>query len=296
MRKETKNTYLLDPESEGEMIRLARQGRLLTQGVGLLPPNVNPLQLPSVVGEVRAPSVLDIGCATGEWGLGLAATYRHLQIVGIDVSNLMIAYACSQAENQELPNTHFEIGNILNSLHFPDGSFDLINIRVAVGFIPRDHWEEVFRECWRLLKPQGILISTEGEAGVTTYKNPATAQINRWLVEALWVSGLGFWDGIGAAHGIHAMQPTFFRRVGFTNLEFFPHILYASYGAPQYQGWLDHLKITVQSIEPLVCNALKVTKEEFSTKLQESLIEARQDAYHVYTTFLTITGQKMPEI
>ncbi len=289
------NTYLLDPEAEGEMIRLARQGRLITQVVGLLPPNINPLALPSVLaGEPRAPHILDIGCATGEWGLDLASKFRQFQVFGIDISERMIAYAQRQAENQELAAAvHFQKANALDVLPFPDDSFDLVHIRVAVGFILRNRWEDVFRECWRVLRPQGILISTEGEAGITTYKNPATATINRWLVEALWVSGLGFWDGIGSAHGIHAMQPVFFQCVGYRNVEFFPFMAYNSYGSPQYHAWLDHLKITVQATEPLICGALGVSKEEFRAKLEESVIEARLDQYQCYTTFLTLTGQKI---
>jgi SAM-dependent methyltransferase len=290
------NTYLLDPEAEGEMIRLARQGRLITQAVGLFPPNVNPLVLPSVqaADEPRGSYVLDIGCATGEWALELASKFRQFQVFGIDISERMIAYASKQAENQELAaTTHFQVANALHVLPFPDNYFDLIHIRVAVGFIPRDRWVDVFRECWRILRPQGILISTEGEAGITTYENPATATINKWLVEALWVSGLGFWDGVGSAHGIHAMQPVFFQRVGYRNVEFFPWMAYNSYGSPQYQAWLDHLKITVQATEPLICGALHVPKEEFQAKLEESVMEARLDRYQCYTTFLTLTGQKI---
>lgn len=287
------NTYLLDPEAQEELIRLARQGRLLTESLGLLPPNIDLLRLPSLLNEVRAPSILDLGCATGEWGLALAARYRNLHLVGLDISQRMIAYANKLAENQELAeNVQFQVGNALHRLPFPDASFDLVNLRVAVGFMPRTSWEGVVRECWRVLKPRGFFISTEGEAAVTTSENPATAQIGHWLVQALWVSGLGFWDGISSSYGIHAMQPVFLKRAGFENIEHFPNFSFAGFGDPGYQGWLDNLHMIVQFTEPLITGKLGVLKEDFRAKLEESLREARMDSYRLYTTFLTVTGQK----
>lgn len=287
------NTYLLDPESQGEMLRLARQGRILTQQLGLLPPNINPLHLPSVEAGGHPPVVLDIGCATGEWPLALAAAYQPIEVIGIDISQLMTAYATEQAENQEVQGVQFLRCNALERLPFPDEHFDLINLRVAVGFIPRSRWEDVVRECWRLLRPQGFFISTEGEAGVTTFQNPATARISHWLVQALWNSGLGFWDAYSTAYGIHAMQPVIMNKAGFKDLRFFPYFNYASFGSPGYQAWLDHLKITVQAIKSLVHNTLGVPEEEFNQTLEESLLEARQDTYQLYTSFLAVTGQKV---
>lgn len=292
---DNENTYLLNPESEGEMLRLARQGRLLTQQLGLLPPNINPRQLPSVGAEelLSQPRILDIGCATGEWSLAFAAAYRHTQVLGIDISELMIAYALQQAENQEVPNAIFQRANALERLPFADASFDLINLRVAVGFIPRNRWEDMIRECWRLLRPQGLFVSTEGEGGMTTYLNPATARVSHWLVQALWVSGLGFWDGYSSAYGIHAMQPVLVEKAGFKNIRLFPNVNSATFGSPWYQGWLDHLKITVQAIRPLALSTLGVSAEEFDQTLEECLVEARLDSYQLYTNFLTVTGQKV---
>lgn len=288
------NTYLVDPEAEEEMIRLARQGRLLTQQLGLLPPNIDPFQLPSVQAEeARPPFLLDIGCATGEWGLAFAARYRHTRVIGIDISERMIAYAAQQAENQELAGiAHFQIGNALTRFPFPNEYFDLIHLRIANGFIPRDRWRDVFRECWRVLRPQGILLSTEAESGITTCENPATAQILRWFVQSLWISNLGFWDGVGSAIGIHAMQPVFFRNTGFSHLEYFPHLVYASFGSPDYQAWLDGIPMMIQAVEPLVTGKLGVSKEDFQRICVESRIESLQDTFNVYIVCLSVTGRK----
>lgn len=281
------NTYLLNPEAEEEMIRLALQGRLITHIIRLLPPNLDLFQLPSMrAEETRAPQILDLGCATGEWGLALVSKYRHVQVTGIDISERMIAYARKQSENQELENAHFQVGNALARLPFSDESFDLINLRMANGFIPRTRWTDVFRECWRVLRPRGILVSSEGEIGTTTFHNPATAQIQRWLAQAHSISNLGFWDGVGSHTGIHAMQPDFFTAAGFDDIEIFPYIAFSS------QIWFESVKTMVQGVEPLIVGKLGVAKEEFHRVCEMSRLEELQDTYRFYNTYVSVTGNK----
>jgi SAM-dependent methyltransferase len=289
------NTYLLDPELEEEMNRLTQQGRLFNKAYGLLPPNItNLLQLPSVLSEERhTPRILDVGCATGEWGLALGAKFRQsqIEIVGVDISERMIAYARQQALIQELPQVYFQVANALKVLPFDAESFDLIHLRIANAFIPRAAWEHVFREYWRMLRPQGILISTEPETGTTTFQNPATAQIMRWFAQALFVSGLGFWDG-GSLIGIHAMQPKFFRDAGFEKIEVFPIFNFTSFGSPDYLQFMEIGHTLIQSIESLVVDRLGVPKEEFHRVYELSRLEELQDTYQDYHTVLTITGMK----
>jgi SAM-dependent methyltransferase len=290
------NTYLLDPEQMEEMNRLAQQGRLFNKAYGLLPPNItNLLKLPSVLSEGRlAVRVLDVGCATGEWGLALGSQYRQSQveIVGIDISELMIAYARQQAVNQELPQVDFQVANALRVLPFDAASFDLIHLRIANAFIPRDAWDRVFREFWRILRPQGILISTEPETGTTTFQNPATAQIMRWFAQALFVSGLGFWDGVGSLIGIHAMQPKFFRDAGFEEIEVFPIFNFTSFGSPDHLQFMELGHTLIQSIESLVIYKLGVPKEEFHRVYELSRLEELQETFQDYHTVLSVTGMK----
>ena len=142
----SKNTYLLDPESEKEMARLSRQGRLVTQILGLVPKAVDLAHLPSLQpGERRIPRVLDIGCGPGEWVLELAAKYaltsaHPVEAIGIDISERMIQYALAEAENRETPNASFRVMSALEQMNFPSGEFDLINIRTALAFVPRQKW------------------------------------------------------------------------------------------------------------------------------------------------------------
>ncbi|HEY7415405.1 MAG TPA: methyltransferase domain-containing protein [Ktedonobacteraceae bacterium] len=284
------NTYLYDPNSPDEMERLARQGRMLTAALGLLP-LVDPLDLLS---KASLPQILDIGSGPGEWALELAVLYPSMQIIGIDISVPMIKHASIQAESQETPNVRFRWMNALKPLDFPDAFFDLINIRSGVGFIPREKWVSVFQECFRVLRPGGILLSIEGDAGVQTYESPNTAQMIHWLCQALFVKGLGFWDGYGSMLGIHGKQLAFFRKVGFPNenIQTQLSLVEASYESPQWQGWLDHHRNTVEGIKPIVCGQLGISKERFKEVLERSFLEAYQKNFCSYTHFLAVSGRK----
>jgi ubiquinone/menaquinone biosynthesis C-methylase UbiE len=294
------NTYLLDPESLQEMARLAWQGRLVTQALGLVPTTIDLSNLlrerESQAGtETLEPfRVLDVGCGPGDWGLELAAKYKDtgMKITGIDISNRMVQHATAQAESQETPSVEFQVMNALKPLQFPDATFDLVNMRLALAFIPRERWPFVIQECKRVLRPGGVFVSTEGENGTHTYHSPKTAQLIHWLCQALAVKGLGFWDGYSSMHGVHGMQLLFFREAGFENIQAKVSLIEASYNSEQYLGWLDMQKTMVEFIEPIVCGPLGVSKDLFNAVLEESYLEVRQKEFCSVCYFQTVSGQK----
>src|SRR5690348_8946386 len=96
-----KSTYILDSESTAEMARLARQDRLITQGMGGLFPERD-----DIAGIGR---ILDIGCGPGGWTLEVAFNYPGVQVTGIDISQIMIQYAQTHATLQGLENASFHV-------------------------------------------------------------------------------------------------------------------------------------------------------------------------------------------
>src|SRR5258708_303762 len=199
------NTYLINSESEAELARLTRQGRLVTRILGLLPKAIDLAHLPSLTpGDQRFPRVLDIGCGPGEWVLELAAKHPHVEVMGVDISERMVLYAEAEGENRETPNATFIIMNALNPMDFSDGTFDLVHIRTALAFVPREMWPALYAECWRLLRSEGLLVHTEAEGSITNCDNPAQAKLMQWICQAMWLRGLGFWDGVSSLHGIHS--------------------------------------------------------------------------------------------
>ncbi len=57
------------------------------------------------------------------------------------------------------PNCHFEIDDASLEWTFPDNTFDYIHIRCLLGSIK--DWVEVYRQCFRCLKPGGWLEHTD---------------------------------------------------------------------------------------------------------------------------------------
>ena len=286
------NTYLLDPESEKEMARLSRQGRLVTRILGIVPRAVDLGHLPSLLpNEHRLPQLLDIGCGPGEWVLELAAKYPSVEVMGIDISARMVAYAEAEAENRETPNATFRVMNALK-MEFPDDTFDLVHIRTALAFVPRELWPALYAKCWRVLRADGILLHTEAEGSITNCDNPVSAKMTQWICKALWARGLGFWDGVGTMQGIHAKQLRFFRDAGFQEIQEYPVWDDSSYGQPTYYGWLEHLRLTVEGIRPLVCGTLGVAQETFDATMEEQQREVRLDSYVMRTAYLTVAGRK----
>ncbi len=147
------NTYILDTEGAAEMARLTQQDRLLTKGMGGLFPERDDI--------AGMNAILDIACGPGGWVLDVAYTYAKIEVVGIDINRSMIEYARAQAHVQGLDNARFQVMDALQPLDFPDDSFDLVNARFLVAFMPRTAWPRFLQECLRITKPGGTIRLTE---------------------------------------------------------------------------------------------------------------------------------------
>src|SRR5437763_7488052 len=93
------SVYFNDPKNVAEMARLLGQDRLITKGMGGLFSERFDLS-----GIHR---ILDIACGPGGWALEVASTYPEIKVVGVDVSQVMIAHANAQARVQALDNASF---------------------------------------------------------------------------------------------------------------------------------------------------------------------------------------------
>jgi len=153
-------SYILDTENTAEMARLTKQDRLVTTGMGGLAAAYDDLS--------GRHHLLDIACGPAGWALDLASTFPHINVVGIDINRQMIAYAQAQAQARQLANADFRVMDALQPLAFPEHSFDLVNARFLVGFMPRAAWLPLLRECLRVLRPGGLIRLTEFDEPGTT--------------------------------------------------------------------------------------------------------------------------------
>ena len=120
--------------------------------------------LVSCVGDLMAPlarpnaRVLDLGCGTGLFTVGLSRVLGSSRITGVDLSAGMLSVARRQALQREAKGVELcraEGG----ALPFRDGAFDAA---VAAGLLPNvNDRPAIFRELVRVLRSGGKLIVVE---------------------------------------------------------------------------------------------------------------------------------------
>src|SRR5579859_5304651 len=74
--------YFANQEDMRELVRLLKQGQMLTETAGGVLPEQDNL--------CRFHDILDLACGPGEWVMALSQASPLLHIVGVDLSNQMI--------------------------------------------------------------------------------------------------------------------------------------------------------------------------------------------------------------
>jgi ubiquinone/menaquinone biosynthesis C-methylase UbiE len=106
--------------------------------------------------------VLDVGCGSGR--LTMAAqgwAGADGEAVGIDPSPEMIQVARKNAARAGL-KAKFEVG-VVESLPFPDGSFEVVLNRLMLHHLPGDLKQRGLAEMRRVLKPGGLCLVVDFE-------------------------------------------------------------------------------------------------------------------------------------
>jgi ubiquinone/menaquinone biosynthesis C-methylase UbiE len=97
--------------------------------------------------------VLDIACGTGEFERLLLNEHPTQQIVGVDISEKMLAIA--QQKCQDYPNVSFQVASA-SALPFVSNSFDAIVSANAFHYF--DDPDAALQEIKRVLKPDGQVV------------------------------------------------------------------------------------------------------------------------------------------
>ncbi len=275
------HTYLLDPESPSEMARLMLQDRLVTLGMH------SPLPEHMSLEDTR--SILDVGCGPAGWALDVAHVHPDKSVVGIDISATMVDYNRAQAMVQRIDNAKFLVMDALRPLKFEIGTFDLVNVRFAVAFVPRAQWSTFLQYCFQVLRPGGILRVTEGETiGLTT--SPAVEKMHSWVAQMLTARGYGF-SHDGSHIGILPKLGLLLREVGCVNIQFKPHMLDFSAGTALHDSQYQNYMVWPHLIKSVLLPTLSITEEEFHQTYKQMLEETQSPSFRGLWSLLTVWGE-----
>jgi len=272
-------TYFADVENAGEMARLLKQARFATKGLGgLFPHHLD-------ISDVH--DVLDLACGPGEWALAVAEAYPAICVTGVDKSETMIQFA--RAISGAVRIAHFQVGDALLPFAFPDESFDLIHARFIAGFMPTKAWPKLLAECYRLLRPGGVLLLVEGEMAMTT--SPAVEQLSRFFTQALSAVGQSFLPD-SRLLGITPMLRKLLADSGFTSCQYEAAAMEHSAGTEFHTCLYEDYYVAFHLMQPFLVRAGVAGYEELIPLYNRMLEEMRADDFCSLSFALQVWGYK----
>jgi len=146
--------------------------------------------------------VLDICCGSGASALPAAKQVGPTGfVIGVDLSERLLALARAKANQQQLDNVEFRVGDMLD-LRLPESKFDAVVCAFGIFFVP--DMVAAIRALWRLVRANGKLaITTWGprffEPATTSFWN-AIGEVRPDLYK-----GFNPWDRICEPHALAAL-------------------------------------------------------------------------------------------
>lgn len=126
-------------------------------------------------------TILDMGCSSGHFTVGLQQAYPDAKISGVELSAQMLDHAWRTANDNGWDWQLFQ--RPAEATGFDDNSFDLVSSYILLHELPADAIQRVFDEAFRVCKPGGDMIMSD----VTRY-----ADLDKLSV---WKADLGATNG-----------------------------------------------------------------------------------------------------
>ncbi len=274
----------LDLSSGAEIARRMRQDELIAQAMGGLL-----LEHPDL-SQVRR--VLDIACGPGEWALEMAFTYPEIEVVGIDTSNQMIAYARAQAKVQGLHNVSFQVMDITKPLRFPTSSFDIVNARMIAPYLSCKNWSCAIKEFVRVARPGGMFYLTEcdelGKSNSLAYET-----LKQLYGRACSRNGQSFHPFPDGPHlCITPLLEQFVRDAGGARIRQKVHTLNYSAKEQAFFSNYENLKVLYKLGQPFLIRMGVATQKQLEQLYEQMLIDMLSDDFCGLWYFLTIYAEK----
>lgn len=274
--------YVFDPESGTELARLVNQDRLLEQSLGGL--------LPEDLDLSHTHDLLDIACGPGSWAMNIAYAYPKINVVGIDISEIVVEYARARAQTQGIDNNaQFLIMDATKPLDFPDNTFDVVNARLLLGFMFPAMWSTFLQECLRITRPGGSICLTECEGSITN--SPALEKLNGMGILAMKLAGRSF-SPDGRNFGITPMLRPLLRDAGYQKTKIKAHAIDFSTGTDVHYGYYQDFMVILELARPLLVKLGLITWAEAEELYRQALAEMMMGNFSAIWYYLTAWGRK----
>jgi len=275
------STYLVqNRKNQKELARLIAQDRMLTAAMGgTLPEQPDP----SLFSRV-----LDVGCGAGGWLIETAKAYPRMSLVGIDISQRMIKYACAQAEAYQVNDrVEFHVMDALRTLAFPAASFDLVNVRFGSTYLRTWDWPKFLMELLRVTNPDGVVRVTDGE--IAPQRNSsALTRLHSMLQGALYRAGHLFTE---ERTGLIDHLARLLDQYGCQQVQTRGCVVESRAGTAEGQAFCEDMVLFFQTARPFIQKWGNVS-QDYEAMYQQALKEMRQLDFHVTWNLLTIWGNK----
>lgn len=277
---ELPSTYFVqDRHNKQELKRLIIQDQMITSSMGgVLPEQTDPTLFRHV---------LDVGCGTGGWLIEVAKAYPSMPLlVGIDISNTMVTFACTQAAEQRINDrADFHIMDALRQLEFPDATFDLVNLRFGSSYARTWEWPKVISEMLRICRPGGIIRLTE-PALIQQSNSPSLLLFCTLLQSALFRAGHLFEE---APTGITAHLAHLLMRYGAKAVQTKDYALEYRAGTEEGQAFLEDTMSAFQTLRPFIQRWVRLPKD-YDAICQHAITEMKQPDFQATWNLLTAWG------
>jgi ubiquinone/menaquinone biosynthesis C-methylase UbiE len=278
---EESNNYVIDAESEAEMVRLIEQDQLLTRAMG----GVFPEDFQPTPGQ----SILDLACGPGRWAQEVAFIYPFLTVVGVDISKKMTTYAQAMADVQQFENLQFEVLDIRAKLsEVPSDSFDFINARLIVGFMTRKDWPALIQQCMRILRPGGFLRLTECDQSSKT-TSPAFETMQDILSLHSYKTGRTFSQ---TDWGITPRLSRFLRNANGEHVQVQAHAIDWSMGTKAWSPVHEDFEMAYKLMQTYLVGVGATSDEQWNTLWEQTQRDFYADDFSALWSLLSAWCQK----
>jgi ubiquinone/menaquinone biosynthesis C-methylase UbiE len=215
-----------------------------------------------------------------------AVTYPQMKLTGIDISWRMIEYARAQAQAHHVSSrTGFLVMDALQTLTFPDDSFDLVNARACSSFLHIEAWPRFLHELLRVARPGGIVRVTEGVI-VTQSTSPALMSLVQMSLCAAYKAGYSVTPG---QWGITKDLERLLSESGCQQVQTRKYILEHIPGTVGGQHFYQNMMYGFQTVRPFIRKWDCLTGD-YDTLYQQMLVEMQQKDFYAQGGFLTAWG------